>query len=793
MFSAKLLSGSRQNCLRSMWATVTTETFAKKNPFCFRTYLCLATLAWVDMPARAGIQMLHTSSASGKSASETDTWQPYWSEEVDPPLFQQAEKLDDITFAQPVPVLETPEKPQLQQQSLVERETRAGNFVHKPVPKKKYPGSSILADLERNEKIAVTASAEYPLQIVSTLGADSFKTVARRAAWLVKNNNDVSPKNVIILSNTPQTAADLAASVATILHADGYYPGKKREPLGPQQLEPLFGTFHYICLLYLNKFGDRIGLSSNFTVLGDYEQLKLVRRLLAHPDVIDLAERHSYTVTKWSTFNMQTKAYDDLQQFTCTRFPDAVLNESTICDAINSIKSGGSTIAKWLQTPQAKQQHLLARILKEYEAKVKHIGQLDLNDLMFHAIDLFRSYPEVVSDIKHVFVDAFDTTTNLQYQVLESLVQSKKNFTVVTDSSIESNDLESLLRLRKEHPDYQRVILPQKATKSSVKGLSPPSVPTIVSSSASPEAIKTITADIKKLACQPDAVFKYSDFAIFLEPSQALEFLSVVKAAFHAEGMPFEVADESSFWKKREILALLSTFRTVQSNYYEDATEESASSLNWTIPPNVASRLKKTRVAPTFFEKLEASENGYIHEWLFSTASNVKQKRAKFVGLIQKSRAILASLSTAQSTTSEETLEKKQLPPSTVLGVFFDRVIAAYDAGAWRTSSTQARNREIVASMRHRLLATVDADPAVMACTEWRGGTPDYLATFLRLHAIGYAPQGPESSSQAASDVESGGTVLVSTDGATGSKRLFGFRLHDAKSEAKKTAISQVA
>jgi superfamily I DNA/RNA helicase len=50
-----------------------------------------------------------------------------------------------------------------------------------------------------------------------------------------------------------------------------------------------------------------------------------------------------------------------------------------------------------------------------------------------HSLKLFREHPHTVNDIRHVFIDEFQDTNTVQYQIMQCLGRASQAVTTVGD------------------------------------------------------------------------------------------------------------------------------------------------------------------------------------------------------------------------------------------------------------------------------------------------------------------------------------------------------------------------
>lgn len=666
-----------------------------------------------------------------RNNANSSIWTPHWADSLDSSPFLSILGFNAIRKQLILP------RPSHQYQE----EPRVGSFTNQH----SYGADPQLTGLDDVQKSAVTASPNSVLQIMGSPGTGKSTVIGHRAAWLSRNYS-IDPQDIVLISSTPQSTQDLVSKTSSTLSFT-------------------FGTLQHICFRYIGKFHKESAVSPNCTFLNNTQQFRLISSILSSPDLADIGERQGYTSHNSDRTN---RDFQLGARFSSDRLVFPLVDTPIACEVINYIKSSGVPIYEWLQTPQAKSNPFLSAILKEYDSQLKKLNVLDLNDILFSAIHLFRLHPHLVHNIQHILVDSFESMSALEYEALDALARSGKHITVAGDPDqsihlFDNPQSDIFRRMRQEHPDYQRVILTQnhRSTESIVKlsqqviGFHPMSQssnkdtvavhkevarqhamgPVTITFVTFEAETRAVAAAIKYLTSRYGSALKYSDFALLDRYAHSSRTLGMMKRALEYEEIPYTVIDRHSFWQEREVESILSTFRAIQSDTRQDAIVESMISLNLALPPSDVSRMMKFALAPTFFEKLVACGRGDIHRSLFSVSPSAKEQVQKYVAFITRCRSIL---------TLAKGLEPDSDKVRAVLGKLFDTVIYGHEEGLWKNMESGAHDhaKRSMAVLRRRFLSVLTTlDPELLVHDD--EGAIDYLTTFLRLQALDYV-SGPE-------------------------------------------------
>jgi superfamily I DNA/RNA helicase len=82
--------------------------------------------------------------------------------------------------------------------------------------------------------------------------------------------------------------------------------------------------------------------------------------------------------------------------------------------------------------PPAKTDKEVVLVLEEYNRRLAARGKMDFDDVLIKALQLFVQHPEVMASLKHVFLDEFQDTNELQYQLAKRMAHAG-SLTVVGD------------------------------------------------------------------------------------------------------------------------------------------------------------------------------------------------------------------------------------------------------------------------------------------------------------------------------------------------------------------------
>ncbi|MBK9611554.1 UvrD-helicase domain-containing protein [Candidatus Amarobacter glycogenicus] len=222
--------------------------------------------------------------------------------------------------------------------------------------------------------------------ILAGPGSGKTRVITRRIAHLVIEHR-IAPWRILAVTFTNKAAREMRERTARLL--------------GEDAASLHMGTFHSMCARWLRIDGSAIGLSPDFVIYDDADQVALVKRVLEELHV-------------------------DPRRFT----PRAVLS------AISNAKSEMLVPEALLSTVRGYGDEVVARAYAAYERALKAASAVDFDDLLLYAVRLFE-VPEMLQKYanryQHVLVDEFQDTNPVQYQLARKLASGHGNITVVGD------------------------------------------------------------------------------------------------------------------------------------------------------------------------------------------------------------------------------------------------------------------------------------------------------------------------------------------------------------------------
>lgn len=272
-------------------------------------------------------------------------------------------------------------------------------------------------------------STRYPLLVIAGAGSGKTRVITYKVSWLIENG--VNPSQILLLTFTRKAANEMLSRVEKLL--------------GDKSISSnvMGGTFHGFANMILRRYGDLIGIPSNFTIIDDADAA----------DILDLLKNE-----------LKLSRQKDEKPF-----PKKDTVQDIISKARNHELSIADTIVRYFDkyTSFLQDIEMLDRVYTVYK---RQSNLMDYDDLMTVLRDKLRDNEvfrnKLRERIKYVLVDEYQDTNNVQREIVELLCQGKNNVTVVGDDSqsiysFRGANFENILRFPVSFPDCKIVKIEQ--------------------------------------------------------------------------------------------------------------------------------------------------------------------------------------------------------------------------------------------------------------------------------------------------------------------------------------------
>lgn len=228
-----------------------------------------------------------------------------------------------------------------------------------------------------------------PLLVLAGAGTGKTRVLTTRLAHILATGR-AFPNQILAVTFTNKAALEMKERVGSIIG---------------DAVESMFwlGTFHSICVKILRRHADLVGLGTNFTILDQDDQVRLLKQLIRSADIDE------------------------------KKYPPRML-----AGLIDSWKNKGFLPD---QVP-ANDAHTFAdgmgvKLYKTYQTRLKELNAADFGDLILLCVNLFQTHPDVLREyqnrFKYILIDEYQDTNISQYLWLRLLAMSHKNICCVGD------------------------------------------------------------------------------------------------------------------------------------------------------------------------------------------------------------------------------------------------------------------------------------------------------------------------------------------------------------------------
>ncbi len=244
-----------------------------------------------------------------------------------------------------------------------------------------------LLNLNEKQQEAVL-HLDGPLLIVAGAGSGKTKVLTSRIAHIIKTHRAFSSQ-ILAVTFTNKAAKEMQIRVSKLL---------RKEATGL----PWLGTFHSISSKILRKHAEAVYLKSNFTILDQDDQVRLIKNICKaeNIDIKKISPKYILAVIdKWKNKGLYPE--------------DVVLKKKEILE-----------------------KNFLS-IYKIYQQKLIDLNSSDFTDLILHTVKIFKGYPDIATmyskKFKYILVDEYQDTNYIQSEWLKFLSKQNNNICCVGD------------------------------------------------------------------------------------------------------------------------------------------------------------------------------------------------------------------------------------------------------------------------------------------------------------------------------------------------------------------------
>lgn len=249
-------------------------------------------------------------------------------------------------------------------------------------------------DMLNDEQRLAAQTIDGPLLVLAGAGTGKTRVLTTRIAHILLSKC-AYPSQILAVTFTNKAAAEMRERVEKVMH------DYSAQESGMQSSGLWLGTFHSIGAKLLRRHAEALGFTSNFTILDDDDQQRLIKQLLA------------------------------AQNVDTTKFTAKIIN-----NIIQSWKDRALTPDK-ISRDGGMAHEIAATIYPVYQARLKTLNACDFGDLLLHNLTLFQKHPSILQEyaqrFRYILVDEYQDTNVAQYLWLRLLAMGHHNLCCVGD------------------------------------------------------------------------------------------------------------------------------------------------------------------------------------------------------------------------------------------------------------------------------------------------------------------------------------------------------------------------
>jgi len=386
--------------------------------------------------------------------------------------------------------------------------------------------------LNKMQELAVNES-QGPVLIVAGAGSGKTRVITYKIAKLLIENK-ASPSEITAVTFTNKAANEMKERLISLI---------KNHTIKINIEDMFVATFHSYCAKVLRHNIDRIGFSNNFVIYDAEDQKQLILNIL-----------NSKNIDK-----------------------DRV-NPRELITLFSNIKNSSYSI---------KANSLLEELYFEYEKNLKLANALDFSDLLRYTVKLFKKEADVLEyyqdKAKYFFVDEYQDTNKIQYELVKLLSSKHRNICVVgdEDQSIykwRGADIRNILDFEKDFKEAKIIKLEEnyRSTKNIINASSSlinhnisrkPKI--LFTNNIDGEKINIVELDndineakfiVEKIKDQIGSGTKYNDIAVFYRINAQSR---TIEEELVFNKIPYKIVGGIKFYSRKEIKDLIAYLRLI--------------------------------------------------------------------------------------------------------------------------------------------------------------------------------------------------------------------------------------
>ena len=258
-----------------------------------------------------------------------------------------------------------------------------------------------------------------PLLLFAGAGSGKTRTLTYRIAHMITQG--INPFNILAITFTNKASREMRDRINKIAESGQ---------------SVWVSTFHSTCVRLLRREIPLLGYGSGFSIFDAQDSERLIKECIAEQNLDD---KH--------------------------------FNPRNIANIISSQKNELINAEAYEYSSQSDYRaSRISEVYSLYQERLKRCNALDFDDLIFKMVEVFESYPEVLTAyqnrFRYVMVDEYQDTNTAQYRLVAMLSGYANNLCVVgdDDQSIygwRGANIENILRFEQDFPNTRVIKLEQ--------------------------------------------------------------------------------------------------------------------------------------------------------------------------------------------------------------------------------------------------------------------------------------------------------------------------------------------
>lgn len=289
-------------------------------------------------------------------------------------------------------------------------------------------GTASFSSKANPEQLKAIETTEGALLIIAGPGSGKTFTLVERIVYLITQKN-VLPENLFVVTFTDKAAQELTTRISNRL-----LEIKVRFNLNEMYL----GTFHSICLRWLDEYREFTRLKRNFTMMDQFDQHYFLYNRLA-----------------------EYEAIADVGLLTGCHAQSSWDKSERLMKWINVVSEEALDPNILVNAPHPEIQ-ALGQCYVLYQQNLEEANALDFSTIQLEALNLLKHNPAILSTlqakIRYSLIDEYQDTNTIQEAILTLLVGDRPNLCVVGDDDqglyrFRGATIRNILQFKDKFPD----------------------------------------------------------------------------------------------------------------------------------------------------------------------------------------------------------------------------------------------------------------------------------------------------------------------------------------------------